>query len=85
MTGNRDDQADGSLPSSDDHSTLSDDGEHSRSPETGSASSMRCEVCGTEVDPTGWHPVATRVDDNDEFHLYTFCSDECRRKWQANE
>lgn len=38
----------------------------------------RCTVCGREIDPTTWHPVATHFDDDGEFHLRVFCSVECR-------
>lgn len=39
---------------------------------------VACATCGSAIDPTAWHPVATRTDDDDEFHLLVFCSVECR-------
>lgn len=41
-----------------------------------------CRNCGSRIDQVEWHPVATQLDD-DEFHLYSFCSDECRNEWQT--
>lgn len=44
-------------------------------------SPVQCEVCGIRFDPTDWHPVATCFDEADEFHLYVFCSVNCRNEW----
>lgn len=41
-----------------------------------------CSTCGVRIDPTDWHPVATRVDEDGDFHLYTFCSTDCRTEWE---
>lgn len=44
----------------------------------GETRSVRCATCGATIDPTVWHPVSTRIDDDGEFHLDVFCSIECR-------
>lgn len=47
------------------------------------ADATRCAACGAVVDPSDWHPVATRFDDDGEFHLLTFCCEGCRSAWQS--
>ena len=42
----------------------------------------RCDACGRRIDPTAWHPVATRFDDDGEFHLFAFCRAACRDAWR---
>ncbi|WP_449404980.1 DUF7576 family protein [Halosimplex halophilum] len=50
---------------------------------TGEAPTVtHCTTCGARIDPTVWHPVATDFDDDGEFHLYAFCSIECRDRWK---
>jgi len=41
----------------------------------------RCATCGREIDPSDWHPVATRFTSDDGFRMLTFCSHDCRRAW----
>ena len=66
------------MPDDGDSSSARDDDD--RDDATGRSPS--CAICGTRIDPTAWHPVATRVDGDDEFHLVTFCSDGCRDVWE---
>lgn len=49
------------------------------------AEPTRCATCGSAVDQSDWHPVATRFDDDGEFHLFAFCSVECRDRWTERE
>lgn len=39
-----------------------------------------CAHCGAPIDTSEWHPICTR-DDDEEFHVYAFCDEECRRAW----
>lgn len=43
-----------------------------------------CHNCGEVVDTSGWHPVATREDD-DEFEILVFCDTLCRIEWTSHE
>lgn len=43
---------------------------------------IKCTTCGSRIDPTAWHPVMTQFDDDGVFHLYAFCSSECRDEWE---
>lgn len=56
--------------------------ENSGEPTDGETRPTTCHVCGADVNPTAWHPVATRTDDEGEFHLHLFCSLACRREWE---
>lgn len=47
----------------------------------GAVEPTRCDACGAVIDCAAWHPVAARFDDDGEFHLFTFCSVECRHVW----
>lgn len=58
-------------------------GETPRPADGSGPSRLECENCGREIDPADWHPVATEVDEDDSFHLYTFCCEACRDEWQA--
>ena len=40
----------------------------------------RCAHCGSVVDVAHWHPLVSRVDD-DEVSLYAFCDVDCRNIW----
>jgi hypothetical protein len=40
-----------------------------------------CANCASPVDTSEWHPIATEVDEDDEFHLHAFCGDACRDAW----
>lgn len=44
----------------------------------------RCATCGVVVDAADWHPVATELDADDEFHVYAFCSEDCRTEWRED-
>ena len=46
----------------------------------GASTPAVCAHCGASIDTTEWHPVRSRNDD-DEFHVYAFCDEECRRAW----
>jgi len=54
-------------------------------PDTGDRDTdlTECVVCGARIDPTAWHPVATRFDD-DEFQLFAFCDADCRTEWTGD-
>lgn len=43
----------------------------------------RCATCGSRIDTTEWHPLATRVDDAGEFHVHAFCDAACRDAWDG--
>lgn len=38
-----------------------------------------CTNCGTTIDPTEWHPVATTREE--EFEVHPFCDEQCRELW----
>ena len=40
-----------------------------------------CATCGDEIDGSEWHPVRATRDENGEFRIYAFCSEECLEKW----
>lgn len=44
-----------------------------------------CANCGTEIDTREWHPLTTRTDDDGDFQVYAFCSDECRDEWADDD
>lgn len=44
-----------------------------------------CAACGAPFDPSDWHPVAAVVDQAGEFHLFAFCSVECRQTWNEEK
>ena len=53
--------------------------EESGDVETGNVDTpLTCATCGSAIDPSAWHPVRTWTDDDGEFHLADFCSEECR-------
>lgn len=40
-----------------------------------------CAICEMEINTREWHPLVTRTDDDGRFHVYAFCSEECRDEW----
>ena len=40
----------------------------------------RCAWCGSPIDVTDWHPLLSRIE-NDEVNLYPFCGIDCRDAW----
>lgn len=40
-----------------------------------------CVVCGSRISTEKWHPVASEWDEAGDFHIYAFCSTECRDTW----
>ena len=40
-----------------------------------------CACCSAEIDLSDWHPLVTRTDDDGTFHVYAFCSDDCKAEW----
>jgi|AntDeeMinimDraft_4_1070355.scaffolds.fasta_scaffold08699_3 tellurite resistance-related uncharacterized protein len=55
--------------------------EQQERPDEGVVDQSRCATCERVINPSDWHPVATLSDDSG-FHLFTFCSIECRDKWK---
>lgn len=45
----------------------------------GEDGSLVCTACGTTIDPTAWHPVATAPDGSGD--VYLFCDERCRTEW----
>lgn len=41
-----------------------------------------CTNCGDEIDSTEWHPVRATHDEDGEFRIYAFCSEECLEEWE---
>lgn len=40
-----------------------------------------CANCGDAINCSEWHPVRASNDDG-EFRIYAFCSEECLEKWE---
>lgn len=60
---------------------MADENQPAASPPDDESDATLCATCGARIDTTVWYPVATHVDDADEFHLYEFCCTECRDDW----
>lgn len=43
-----------------------------------------CAECGTRIDRNEWHPVRA-VTSGEDFRIYAFCSDACRKAWSGRE
>lgn len=41
-----------------------------------------CANCGAEIDGSEWHPVRATHDEDGEFRIYAFCSEECLEEWE---
>lgn len=48
-------------------------------PETGTKT---CANCGITVNEYEWFPIRGRTDEDDEFRIYSFCSEECVESWE---
>lgn len=46
--------------------------------------SKTCANCGDSIDEHEWFPIRGREDDDGEFRLYSFCSEECAEAWEAD-
>ena len=57
---------------------MTEDGPETR--ETADNDEERCAHCRSVIDVTDWHPVVSRVED-DEVYLYPFCNTDCRNAW----
>jgi hypothetical protein len=44
----------------------------------------RCQTCGSRINQAESHPVTTATDDDGEFHLYSFCSNDCWNEWKSD-
>jgi hypothetical protein len=42
----------------------------------------RCANCGDRIPFKEWHPVVAKTDDDGEFTLFAFCTEDCRKSWQ---
>lgn len=42
-----------------------------------------CTICGEPIDEEEWYPIRAGEDDEGEFQLYSFCSEECADIWEA--
>jgi hypothetical protein len=60
-----------------DPATMADDG---RDAEEADDHDERCAHCGSPIDVTSWHPLLSRIED-DDIHLYPFCDVDCRDAW----
>lgn len=64
--------------------------EQSQQTETGAAGTgpesgtigKTCANCGASIDEYDWHPIRGREDDDGEFDLFSFCSEECVAAWE---
>lgn len=45
----------------------------------------RCAECGASLHDGEWHPVVTDSDRSDGVDMYSFCDDECRATWTAED
>lgn len=51
--------------------------------ETGDSEPVtRCDRCGDAIDTDEWHPALIDVEQRGETHLFTFCEQDCRDRWQ---
>lgn len=41
-----------------------------------------CVTCGAVIDEYEWFPIRGREDEDGEFRLYSFCSEECVESWK---
>lgn len=41
-----------------------------------------CVTCGAVIDEKEWFPVRGREDEDGEFRIYSFCSEECVGSWE---
>lgn len=64
---------------------MSDDPEGGPNAGTGTSAgaARRCAACGSRIDTTEWHPIATRVDESGGFHVHAFCDADCRDAWDG--
>jgi hypothetical protein len=44
-----------------------------------------CANCDSPIDLEQWHPFELSEGDGDDTTIYTFCDDECKAEWEADD
>lgn len=60
------------------------DGESTRTERTPETGTKTCANCGITVNEYEWFPIRGRTDEDGDFRIYSFCSEECVESWEES-